>query len=362
MRFLGKLTKPYRFLALGGDIYDNGPGIYMHVIWDKANSARFYLYIGQSLAISERIKRHLDPWYRKKHLSLHYFVLDSIETELRFVILTQKQTGKPPIPGLLLNLLEMWACVLFQTLTVRGLREYLPENTKLVAPGIHLNVALPLHQRLAEEENDQEQAYRAFSGLYHSNDPTVRCYYQCLRRKFLDLKNSSDPVLREYYMAVYRKIGQAGALAKKKKTLARALSGMERVVKASVTRQKFVSYYFSISHYSFRLSKSVVPWENGLKIHVRCCLLSDRPHPNAYAKHALPSDPAARLGIKIRGKDARGSNFELWLAGNGEQTAKQMNTFVDDLESVPIEEIEKQERRYLPVNYQRGRTRMSYTS
>jgi hypothetical protein len=334
----------------------------MHVIWDKANSARFYFYIGQSLAISERIKRHLDTWYRKKHPLLHYFVLDSREMESKSVILTLKQTGKPQIPGLLLNLLEMWTCVLFQTLTIRGLREYLPENAQLIYPGVHLNVALPLHQRLAEEEGDQEQAYRAFSGLYRSNDPMIQRYYQCLRQKFLNLKNSPDPALRECYMSVYRKIGQAGTAAKKKKTVALALSGVERVVKETIHHQKFVYYYFSISHCSFRLPKSMVSLENGSKVHVQCCLRPDRPHPNAYAKHALPSDPAARLGMKIRGKDVQGNNFALWLARGGEQTAKQMNTFVDDLEGVPIEETEKRERRYLPVNYQRGRMKKSYTS
>ena len=164
----------FRYLDLGGDTHDSGPGIYMHVIWERNNPAKHYLYVGQSSVISERITRHLDPWYRTKHPSLHYFVLDSGNMESKYVILTLKQTGKSPIPGLLLNLLEMWACLIFQTLTIRGLQEYLPTNTNIFYPGVNLNVALPLHQRLSEEEGDQEQARRAFSGLYHSEDPMVR--------------------------------------------------------------------------------------------------------------------------------------------------------------------------------------------
>ena len=81
----------------------------MHVIREKANPARFYLYTGQSIEISERIKRHIDTGYRKKNHSLHYLVLDSGEMESDFVILTPKQAqeGESKLPGLLLNPLEM---------------------------------------------------------------------------------------------------------------------------------------------------------------------------------------------------------------------------------------------------------------
>lgn len=112
-------------------------------------------------------------------------------------------------------------------------------------------------------------------------------------------------------MSIYRKIGRAGAAAKKKKTMARALSGLKRVVEEVIHHQKFIYYYISISHYFFELSKSLVSLENGAKNQVQCFLLHDHQHPNAYAKHALQSDPAVRLGIEINGKDIRGNIFAI---------------------------------------------------
>lgn len=33
----------------------------MHIIWDRQDHERYYLYIGQSLNVHERITRHGDP-------------------------------------------------------------------------------------------------------------------------------------------------------------------------------------------------------------------------------------------------------------------------------------------------------------
>lgn len=60
------INQPLRFLALGEGVDYSGTGIYMLIIRKKADSEKLYLYIGQSLATSERIKRRIDPDCRKK--------------------------------------------------------------------------------------------------------------------------------------------------------------------------------------------------------------------------------------------------------------------------------------------------------
>jgi hypothetical protein len=115
----------------------------MHVIWDRQDHKRYYLYIGQSLNVHEQITRHKDPWHQQRHPCLHYYVLNSGGMESQFVLLAELN-AKNPTPGLLLNILEMWCCLIFQTLTKGSLARYLPEDIKARRPGIHLNVATPL--------------------------------------------------------------------------------------------------------------------------------------------------------------------------------------------------------------------------
>ena len=136
----------------------------------------------------------------------------------------------------------------------------------------------------------------------------------------------------------------------------------ERVVKVTIHHQKFVLFYISISEYSFRLPESLLSLKKGAKIHVQCFLLQGGRYPNAYATAALPSDLAARLGIKVKGRDIQGNGVALWLSRDEDQTSKQMNTFVDGLEGIPIKETEKRARRYLPTHCLRGRAKKIYSS
>ena len=64
------------------------------------------------------------------------------KVEEEFVFLSATDRVDP----LLLNILEMWCCLMLQTLTKNALAKYLPAN--MVAPyaGTHLNIAIPLHQ------------------------------------------------------------------------------------------------------------------------------------------------------------------------------------------------------------------------
>ena len=231
------------------------------------------------------------------------------------MILSKKQS-ETNIPGLLLNLLEMWACVLFQTLPKKALEVYLPQDTPQCYSQEHLNIALPVCQNLTE--NYQEEI-RNRELMYHSSDPDIQQHLKALRQKFFDLKNSEDATLREYFLSVNRKIRAQGAAAKKEKTRQKALSGMNRLICQAVNGHRWVT----ISHFQFRISKSLDFLQAGMEVRVQCCLLPGQ-HPHAYAIDALHFDPAIRLGVKVIGKD---HEFEAWLSAKGTQTVKQVNRY-----------------------------------
>jgi len=131
--------------------------------------------LARSIQMKERLRCHHDPNYRRKNPSLHYYVWDlgftdkEYEIEDQFVFLSIFQKEVDP---LLLNLLEMWCCLILQTLTKNALLAYIPKG--MVAPyaGMHLNVALPIYQSL-----QGDAVIDTLHGdLYHSNDPLVQRY------------------------------------------------------------------------------------------------------------------------------------------------------------------------------------------
>ena len=103
---------------LGGEPGENG--IYLQILWLKNNPNHFYLYVGQSTQMKERLQRHRDPNWRRKNTSLHYHVWDlgftdkEYEIEEQFVFLS---TFQKDVDSLRLNLLEMWCALMLQTLT-----------------------------------------------------------------------------------------------------------------------------------------------------------------------------------------------------------------------------------------------------
>jgi len=68
--------------------------------------------------MKERLRCHRDPNYRRKNPSLHYYVWDlgftdkEYEIEEQFVFLS---IFPKEVDSLLLNLLEMWCCLILQT-------------------------------------------------------------------------------------------------------------------------------------------------------------------------------------------------------------------------------------------------------
>lgn len=134
------------------------------------------VYVGQASNISSRIrKEHLNFRYRRDNKSLHYYALQRSSYD-SFCVLAKlpSSSTKPGMdrPDLLLNILEMWCCLLFRSLPSPSLREYLPPTYKLppLGPPESLNIALPL-------------------------DQGTPLYAQGMK---LDLSYSKDPLILEY--------------------------------------------------------------------------------------------------------------------------------------------------------------------
>ena len=132
-----------RILLIGGDTSITRPAIYLHVIWTSSEPDRFLLYGGQSLNLPDRVKNHEDPHMRERYPSLHYFATEAPGSEGQFIVLANVETEEYPYRGLIQNILEMWACLMFFTLLKDDLTKYLPKDIQIPRAMIGLNFALP---------------------------------------------------------------------------------------------------------------------------------------------------------------------------------------------------------------------------
>lgn len=119
-------------------------GVYLHILWLKENPKVFWLYVGQSVCLRDRITDHHSRRHHGTHFCLHYYIWnnpDPEEIDSLFVTLYIDDKQDRPNQQLLLNLAEMWLCCIFQTLTSLHLDQYLPEDVDKSWAGHHLNVA-----------------------------------------------------------------------------------------------------------------------------------------------------------------------------------------------------------------------------
>jgi hypothetical protein len=141
---------------------------------------RVRIYIGQASNIRLRIAQHLNFRHRRDNPSLHYHALQlSIYNSMGLLaILPSPNMGNRILPGmddpaLLLNLLEMWMCLIFRTLPPQTLIEWMPKGIDAKRkPGKEgefggLNIANPL---------DQGAGGRAWVDLSNSEDALIQDY------------------------------------------------------------------------------------------------------------------------------------------------------------------------------------------
>jgi hypothetical protein len=159
-----------------------GRAIYLHLVDLPATSspeesARTYVYIGQAYNTQYRIfNQHVDFRYRRDHPSLHNYAMDRSISD-KFVILATLNEACDDAP-LVINLLEMWCCVMFGTLPGAMLKEWAllglapaEGNRRLAVTNNGLNIALPL------DTGDEMASKAAFPALRNSKDSLARNYY-----------------------------------------------------------------------------------------------------------------------------------------------------------------------------------------
>lgn len=166
--------------AVGGDLKHSGAGIYFDGVLGLDRRVR--MYIGQAGSIRARVAQHLNFRYRRDNPSLHYHAMQkSIYNAIGLVAIVPAQSmGGHALPGmdcqdLLMNVLEMWMCLVFRSLPVQVLEEWLPNDVSVKVgrksgqEGVFgaLNIALPL---------DQGERQREWLDLSEDEDPLVREY------------------------------------------------------------------------------------------------------------------------------------------------------------------------------------------
>jgi hypothetical protein len=167
--------------AVGGDVFKfEGRGVYLNGVLGLDKRVR--VYIGQATSIRQRVAQHLNFRYRRDNPSLHYHAMQqSIYNAIGLVaLLPSPNMGNHTLPGmdcpdLLLNILEMWTCLIFRTLPPQTLEEWLP-NDGIINKGRKtgqegafggLNIACPL---------DHGEKQREWLDLSESGDPLIRDY------------------------------------------------------------------------------------------------------------------------------------------------------------------------------------------
>lgn len=244
----------------------------------------------------------------------------------------------------MLNINEMWMTLILQTLSTNNLTEWLPGQAEWA--GRHLNVALPLWQSLSNDLIDRQEAIGSFASFTTSPDPTIREWAWNLRNSYNELRHSADETIRKYYFHCIGKAARAGgakAEQKKIESIGKCLSNpILKYVRAGKRSELLVSH----SNWVFRISRKL---DLGIIVNSQVefqVFLSPTPsNTQMFTKDALPTDPASRLAVSIKGVGTKGP-FHLFLHNPGLSTVKQMNSFVDALEGCKREETMRFGRRW----------------
>lgn len=301
-------------------------GIYLHILWrEDETTKRFWLYVGQACVLCLRIEKHKDPRHRSKNMGLHYSVWGSaVDMKSAFVTLAILDPPSSTQTQLVLNLAEMWMCLVFQTLTSLHLGSWLSKNTNAMWSGNHLNVALPLWQGFTDTQENKAIAdaiggRSTFQQYLASEDLVIRTWAEQTRDAFNDIRNSPDPGIRNYWWDLHkdRILKAQDTWGKRKASMAQEyLEGAKALV--ALHSGKHGNHQTEVRAGSFRFTVSQTL---GLDLRNRNEVilqyhLTSTPHPHAYALSASKTDPATRLGVSIRGQDSHG-DFHCWLKATG---------------------------------------------
>ncbi|KAI8936235.1 hypothetical protein NX059_006659 [Plenodomus lindquistii] len=165
---------------VAGDLRSENRGsIYLNAILGLDKRVR--IYVGQTASLRQRVGQHLNFRYRRDNPSLHYHALQG-SVYNAFGVVAQvpvggaaRGLGEMEDVGLLLNLAEMWVCLVFRTLPDEMLEEWLPD-----------------HRDVSKERREGKEG--VFGGL------NVACPLENggKEREWVDMSGSEDPLVREY--------------------------------------------------------------------------------------------------------------------------------------------------------------------
>ncbi|OQE46573.1 hypothetical protein PENCOP_c001G02346 [Penicillium coprophilum] len=293
------------FLEIGQDPETKKEaGVYLHILWKEDEATeRFWLYVGQACVLCLRIQKHKDPKRRWKNMGSHYAVWGSaVDMNSAFVTLAILHAPSSTQTQLILNLAEMWMCLVFQTLTSIHLDAWLPKNTNAIWSGNHLNVALPLWQGFTDTQENKAIAdaiggRSTFQRYLASEDLDIRAWAKQTRDAFNDIRNSPDPGIRDYWWDLHkeRMIKAQETWGKKKASMAKQhLEGTKALVNLYSGNHGDHQTEVRTGSFSFTVSKIFgLDLHHGDEVFLQYHLTST-PHPHAYAVSALKTDPAGR--------------------------------------------------------------------
>jgi hypothetical protein len=167
-----RLKTFYRLAGLGGNIRSKSPGIQGAIYFHRKGYAHPNFYVGQAVDLNQRILReHSMPSEQEKKDIIHCTVMKDPNWSDPYWIVLTKEIIRGPKAQILWDVLKLLACLIFQTLSAKTLKKWLPPNSHIDHSNVNLNNKCLIEQ--ARLENSNEYVF-----LNESSDPWVRSYIE----------------------------------------------------------------------------------------------------------------------------------------------------------------------------------------
>jgi len=164
-------------LAIAGNVHKDQIGWYADFVTAPDDDQYLKKYVGQTENMSKRMRDHKNEMKKGADgRQLHYKIAGVNGRIPTFVLLgTWTEDDIVPFDTALLDLVEMYFALIFQSLQVPALRRWLPDGAEILGDN-GLNVAPPLYQSASGFSGKAD--FRENTELRKSSDPEVRsCQY-----------------------------------------------------------------------------------------------------------------------------------------------------------------------------------------
>jgi hypothetical protein len=147
-----------------------GRAIYLHIV-ENLKAERFY--VGQARNFHDRMDNHMSFRYRRNKPSLHYYALQRSEKDYYVTLSYVPDTNSCKFlgiqhPGLFLDLLETWCCLMLGALPKKYLEEFFPKDIQIPNKTYeNLNLKLPLQESGLNWPEIRDILLESSDPLYH---------------------------------------------------------------------------------------------------------------------------------------------------------------------------------------------------